>query len=1126
MGSRGNDRSGEASVDIEAWLRDLGLEQYAQSFRENAIDAAVLPELTADDLKDLGVNLVGHRRRLLGAIAALRGNGGPAPSAPATQVAPVSAAERRQLTVLFCDLVGSTALSSHLDPEDMREVIAAYHRVVTEIVTRFDGFVAKYMGDGVLAYFGYPRAHEDDAERAVRAGLSVVDAIVRLDIRCVELQARVGIATGLVVVGDLIGEGSAQEQSVVGETPNLAARLQALAEPSAVIIASSTRRLLGDLFEYHGLGTIELKGIAAPVAAWQVLRQSAVASRFEALRGSALTHLVGREEEVDLLLRRWARTKATHGQVVLISGEAGIGKSRLTAALEERLYTEPHLRLRYFCSPYHQDSALYPFIDQLGRASGFGRDDPAATRLEKLAALLARAAPPDEDLALLADLLSLPPLERQPLLDLDPHQKKERTLNALIRQLEGLARQQPVLMVFEDAHWIDPTSRELLDLTVERVCNLPVLLIITFRSEFQPPWIGQPQVTMLALNRLGGQEAASLVQSVAGGKRLPGEILDQIVERTDGIPLFIEELTKTVLEGGLLRENDGSFVVAGPILPLNIPSSLQASLMARLDRLAPVREVAQIGAAIGRQFSFELLAAVARRNHAQLTDALDQLVAAGLVFRRGSPPHASFIFKHSLVQDAAYRTLLRSRRQQLHGDIAEALAGRFPNVAQAQPELMAHHYTQAGQLANAIESWLRAGQLAIARSAYIEATANLRKGLELTRSSTGQESQEINLQLALGAALIAIKGYASAEAELAFMRARELLEGTADTARIEQALHGLQMITYNRAEFQKSLDFSQQQMQLVEQRGDPLSFCAAHKNMASTLHSMGRFEPAFWHAQRAMSLLETEFRETAKGRYAHDLGIAAMGYYAMLAWHRGLFRASADTAQTALSAAEQSGHTNTRAYARHHVGALRAAVLADMSMLETQADALLTLAQENRLPQWIAWATCYCGPVLVYRGMAAEAVHKVREGIQQCEQLGNKAFRPLFLGFLAAAQAAIGNCEEAILTLEEAIAIGEETAERWYAAELWRNKGDLNRNMDSRKGMAEECFQRASAIAVEQGSRCFELRAATRVARLWHDQGEASRARGSLAPIYGSFTEGFDTPDLREAKELLEALSN
>ena len=587
-------------------------------------------------------------------------------------------------------------------------------------------------------------------------GWASIDAVGRLDVKSVKLQARVGIATGLVVVGDLIGEGSAQEQSVVGETPNLAARLQALAEPDAVVIAAGTRRLVGDLFEYRDLGAVEVKGIAAPVPAWQVLRPSAVASRFEALRGSALTPLVGRDEEIDLLLRRWARAKAGDGQVVLISGEPGIGKSRITAALEERLHAEPHLRLRYFCSPYHQDSALFR-----SSTSSAGRRGSRATirprsRLEKLEALLARAAPPDEDVAFLADLLSLPASERHPLPNLSPQRKKERTLEALIRQLEGLARQQPVVMVFEDAHWIDPTSRELLDLTVERVRSLPVLLIVTFRPEFQPPWTGQPQVTMLALNRLDRRDRTALVEQIAGGKALPDEVVDQIVDRTDGVPLFVEELTKSVLESGLLREEADRYVLDRALPPFAIPTTLHDSLMARLDRLASVRLVAQIGAAIGREFSYELLRAVSRLPEDELQAALGRLVASELVFQRGTPPDAVYSFKHALVQDAAHGSLLRSTRQQLHAQIAEALETHSPELMDSQPELFAQHYAEAGLVEKSVAYWGKAGHRSAARSAMAEAAAQFQKGLDqlaLLPDTPERQRQELEFCSALGAVL-------------------------------------------------------------------------------------------------------------------------------------------------------------------------------------------------------------------------------------------------------------------------------------------------------------------------------------------------------------------------------------
>jgi class 3 adenylate cyclase len=675
-------------MDLGSWLRSLGLAQYEAAFRENAINEAILPKLTAEDLKDIGVTAVGHRRVLLDAIAALRGKTPPnrdnAPSAatgPADKPSRVRGglpeAERRRLTVMFCDLVGSTELSGKLDPEDMRAVIGTYHRCCTELIERNGGFVAKYMGDGVLAYFGYPQAHEHDAERAVRAGLALVEAVPKLTTAAAAcLQVRVGIATGLVVVGDLIGSGQARERGIVGETPNLAARLQAIAEPGTVVIAESARRLLGNLFELQDLGAKDLKGIAGSVRAWAALRASSVESRFEALHASALTTLVGREEETELLLRRWSRAKTGEGQVVLIAGEAGVGKSRLTATLMERLGGEPHTRLRYFCSPQHTDSALYPIIGQMERAARLEHNDTPQARLDKLDAVLAQTSTSTQDAALFAEMLSLPNDGRYPQLDLTPQQRRQKTLEALISQLEALARQSPVLMVFEDAHWTDPTSLELLGRRVARIVALRVLLIVTFRPEFDPPWIGQPHVTATTINRLTGREAGAMIDRVVGNKLLPASIRQDIIERTDGIPLFVEEMTKAVLE---TESEDAArrTVAAVPSPAFAVPASLHASLMARLDRLGPAKEVAQIGAAIGREFAHELLASVVPKPHAELALALDRLIQAGLLFRQGVPPHATYLFKHALVQDAAYSTLLRERRRMLHANIAEILESQF-----------------------------------------------------------------------------------------------------------------------------------------------------------------------------------------------------------------------------------------------------------------------------------------------------------------------------------------------------------------------------------------------------------------------------------------------------------------
>jgi class 3 adenylate cyclase len=711
---------------IADWLNQLGMSEYTQRFAENDIEIDLLNELTDQDFDRLGVSL-GHRRRMLRAIRELSASPTepvtkPRASAPtASEPAPEDRAERRQVTVMFSDLVGSTALSARMDPEDLREVFSAYQKCVAETVQRYGGYVAKYMGDGVLIYFGYPQAHEDDAERAVRAGLELVAAVGALKTHA-PLQTRVGIATGLVIVGDLIGSGASQEQAIVGETPNLAARLQGIAEPNSAVIAESTRKLAGNLFELEDLGPRDLKGISGLVRAWAALRPASVESRFEALHASGLTELVGREEELGLLLRRWSKAKTGEGQVVLVSGEAGIGKSRLTAALLERLATEPYTPLRYFWSPQHTDSAFFPIIGQMERAAGLVQNDAPQARVDKLDAVLAQTSTSKQDAALLADMLSLSNDGRYPTLELTAQQRRQRTLEALTAQLAGLASQHPLLMIFEDVHWIDPTSLEALNRTMDRIRTLPALLIVTFRPEFSAPWMGQSHVMSMTLSRLGEREATAIIASLAGNKELPTDVMAEIVERTDGIPLFVEEMTKAVLEA----ESEGEArrtAAAVPSPALAVPASLHASLMARLDRLGSAKDVARMAAAIGREFSYELLVAVAGLGEKELTSSLESLTNSGLLFQGGTPPHATYLFKHALVRDAAYGMLLREVRKELHARIGTKLEEVFPDAAERQPDLLAYHFEEGGLSEKAIEYWLKAGKLSINRVSMTEAVS-------------------------------------------------------------------------------------------------------------------------------------------------------------------------------------------------------------------------------------------------------------------------------------------------------------------------------------------------------------------------------------------------------------------
>jgi class 3 adenylate cyclase/predicted ATPase len=1136
-------------MDVAAWLKDLGLEQYALAFRDNAIDEEMLVSLTAEDLKEIGIVALGHRKRLLGAIALLNPSGklASAPTANAeaglasglvsqsptptlsAHPASVSSAERRQLTVMFCDLVGSTPLAARLDPEDLREVIGRYQTCVAATVARHDGLVAKYMGDGVLIYFGYPHAHEDDAERAVRAGLELVSAVRGLE-DDVALQCRIGISTGVVVVGDLVGAGAAQEQAVVGETPNLAARLQTLAEPNGVVIGPTTRRLVGDLFECRALGAVEIKGFTGPVEAWQVIRPSAVESRFEALRSGGLTPLVGREEEIELLLRRWQQAQEGEGRIVLLSGEAGIGKSRITRALQECLGEQPHSRLLYFCSPHHEGSALYPFISQLERAAGFGRDDGAALKLDKLEALLAQSSQNvAHDAALVAALLSIPTEGRYPAPpELSPQKRKEETLAALLAQLNGLAAQRPVLMIFEDAHWTDPTSLELLERTLDRVQRLPVLLIVTARPEFAPPWAGQPHVSVHPLSRLGRREGSAMIERLAGTQALPPEVVDRIIARADGVPLFIEELTKAILESGVLRREGERYVLTAAGPSLAIPTTLHASLMARLDRLAPVRRVADVGAVIGREFSHELIGAVSEWPEKELNDALQQLVASELIYRRGTPPDAIYTFKHALVQDAAYGTLLRGVRQELHTRVVTVLEERFPAVAITQPEILAHHCTEGGLVERAVDFWFAAGERAARASANVEAIKHLSHGLQslkLLPDTPERQRTELRFQTALGPAYMATRGWAAPEAAQAYQRADELCRALGDSDERFKIVLGLWLVHVTRAETHRARALSDELLRLAEEADDDDLRLQAHHSGWVRLWS-GEFASAQEHVERGLALYNPAKHGAHAFTYTgHDPGVCGWAQGGFNLWFLGHPDQAAESVRRAVALAEQIAHPPSVAHALNH-GILCHELRRDRAAVRAWSDRMQTLAAEHRLALSGAIATVARGLVLTTEGQAQEGMSELRRGLAACVDLGVRVYEPYHKSLLAEAHLDAGESSVGLEVLEDTMRFASDSGMHYWDAELLRLKGKLLACVcaDGNHEEEEGCYREALAVARRQQARSLELRAATSLARLWRDEGRCDEARDLLAPIYDWFTEGFDTPDLKEAKALLDAL--
>ncbi|MEH2553157.1 putative ATPase/class 3 adenylate cyclase/DNA-binding SARP family transcriptional activator [Bradyrhizobium algeriense] len=1037
--------------------------------------------------------------------------------------------ERRQLTIMVCNMVGSMPLSARLDPEDMHDLIAAFHKSVADIVSRFDGFVAQYLGDGVLVYFGYPAAGENDAEQAMRAGLAILDTIGTLKASPgVTVQVSVGIATGLVVIGERSGTGDTQQCVAIGEAPNVAAQLQAAAAPGEVVIAASTHRLAGRMFDCRALAAIDVKGLPQPVEAWQVRGETAGVSRFEVRRAGALTPLVGRQEEIELLLRRWDQAKLGEGRVVLLTGEPGIGKSRIAESLLAAREGEPHARIRYFCSPYHVQSPLYPFIAQLERAAGFEPGSSASVKLDKLEALLKPTTKNVlRDVGLIAELLGVPADERYPALAISPQQKREMTLTALLDQLDGAAARGPVMIVFEDAHWIDPTSQDLLDRMVARAASLPLLLIVTVRPELQPTWVGQPHVTMLPLSRLGRRDSAGIVGGVTKGKALPAAVVEQVLAHTDGVPLFIEELTNTLLESGLLRETTDRYVLDGPLPELAIPTTLQASLVARLDRLGSGKDVALIGSAIGREFSHELIGAVASLSPEDLDAALERLTVSGLISRRGTPPIATYAFKHALVQDAAYTTMLKSRRRQLHASIANVLVERFPALAETLPEIVAHHFTEAGLATEAIGHWFKAGQRATERSADQEAVRHLERGLALLRTlpeSEDRDRHELDFQITLGTPLVAVSGYSSPEVGAASERAILLSEKLDDVGHLFAALYAQFSYCNTTGNTYKALEFAERCRTLGIRQGDRAMQLMAHRGTGIVLYQLGKFGLARKELEQSLALYDPKRDRFLAARYLTDPFASASALLASIAWISGFPDRAAKMQIQALSYAAELNHVNTIGFVHFLAGAALEQLFGNVAAVLTHTQTLSALATEHGVLAWRSSGIIFEGWALSLTSGPESGISLMQKGIADVDAKNLTFLVPLFTSLLAQVRGRAGDFQSALALCIDARERSQRSEQYIWEAELHRNEGEVRRAAGHSLTDVEECFGKALDVSRAQGARMFELRAATSLARLWHDQGRHVEARDLLAPVYGWFTEGFDTVDLEDAKALLAQL--
>ncbi len=1043
-------------------------------------------------------------------------------------------AERRQLTVMFIDMVGSTSLSGELDPEDLRDVVREYQKVCSDVIQRYDGHVAQLLGDGLLVYFGFPSAHEDDAHRAVRTGLGIVEAIGNLNIgleeeKSLRLAVRLGIHTGLVVVGEMGGEGR-QEQLALGEAPNVAARIQGLAEPDTVVISADTYRLIQGYFACDSLGEHDLKGVSEPVPVYRVLNPSGAQNRLDITSPRGLTPLVGRESESTLLFERWAQAKDGHGQVVLLRGEAGIGKSRLVQVLKDHVADEPHAQEEYRCSPYHMNSAFYPLADLLQRKLNWQPEETADEKLRKLETVLAQThLDVNTAVPLFTTLLSLPlPDDRYPPIQLSSQQQRQQTLEAFLQLVLFTAEQHPVLFIVEDLHWVDPSTLEFLALLIDQTPTTAIFVLLACRPEFQPTWAHRSYMIEVSLNRLSRPQVEQIATQVARGKALPADVIEQLVDKSDGVPLFVEEMTKAVLESGVLEEANGQYELSGSISSLAIPATLQDSLMARLDRLVTAKAVAQYAAVIGRQFSYELLQAVSDLDQGTLQRELIRLVEAELIYQRGLPPQATYLFKHALVVTTAYESLLKSTRQQYHQRIATVLETQFPEVTESQPELLAHHLTEAGLSKQAVSYWQKAGQQASERSAHQEAISHLTTGLSLLQTlpeSLECHQLELPLQTALGAASIMVRGYSAPEVEVAYTRARLLCQQLGDTQDVSHVLLGLWRFYNTRSNFPLARQLGEELLGLAERRDESPLYVVAHLTVGATCMWMGELNSAHRHLEEGISRYTPSHQSVPMFRAGQDPGVACRAFTAWTLWLRGYPAQALACIHEARELAAELAHPFSDVFALD-VACMVCQFRREAQDVYNHAEAAVTLSTEHGFTLWLAQTAYLRGWALTVLGQREKGLTQMCQRLKDLNATGAEVFTPYFLTLLAEGYCNLNRVNEGLNVLKDGLELVERMGAHFWQADVHRLQGQLLLAQSSDNcAEAESCFHQALEVSRHQQAKSLELRATTGLAKLWQSQGKREEARELLEPVYTWFSEGHDTADLIDAKTLLDELS-